>query len=559
VTFTLKTKMLLAVFTLAALSIILSAIGVSSLGLIEEKDNAIVIAEREQDLATNSRSHTVAWFRNVEFLTVSDLSPARLADARKHAGEAQRALERDLTALSGLVHDDASRQDIQSALRTIGEYRQIQAKVDSLYDQKKYGEVEKIILDSSPICERIENELERILERNDRQQADTLKAATDTIHQGRGLLLTLAVIGNLVVVGASLWLIVFGVSRPLEGITGAIGAVAGGNLSVDVPGLGRADEIGQLASALETFKQNGQERRRMLAEQERQKAEAEAEKHQVLNRLADQFESGVRGVVSAVSAASSQLQSNAQSLSATADQANRQATAVAAAADQATTNVQTVAAATEELSSSVNEISRQVSESSRIASSAVEEANRTNTTIAGLSEAAQKIGEVVGLINNIASQTNLLALNATIEAARAGEAGKGFAVVASEVKNLANQTAKATEDIQSQVAGMQSVTGNAVEAIKGIGNTIRHMSEITTTIASAVEEQGAATREIARNVQEAATGTRTVSGTIAEVTRAASETGQMADSVLHAASALSSQADTLRREVDGFISRVRSA
>jgi len=221
--------------------------------------------------------------------------------------------------------------------------------------------------------------------------------------------------------------------------------------------------------------------------------------------------------------------------------------------------VQTVAAATEELSSSVNEISRQVSESSRIANVAVDEANKTNITVAGLSDAAQKIGEVVGLINNIASQTNLLALNATIEAARAGEAGKGFAVVASEVKNLANQTAKATEDIQGQVGQMQSVTGTAVDAIKGITGTIQRMSEITTTIASAVEEQGAATREIARNVQQASTGTREVSSNIGGVTQAAGETGHMAGSVLGATKELSRQTDRLRQEVDAFVRRVRTS
>ncbi|CAK0740848.1 methyl-accepting chemotaxis protein [Azospirillaceae bacterium] len=264
-------------------------------------------------------------------------------------------------------------------------------------------------------------------------------------------------------------------------------------------------------------------------------------------------------MVSGVATAATQMQSDAQSLTATAEQTNRQSAAVAGAAEQASSNVQTVAAATEELTASVGEIGRQVTESARIAGTAVEEANRTNATVASLADAAQKIGDIVQLINSIASQTNLLALNATIEAARAGDAGKGFAVVASEVKNLASQTAKATEDIQGQVMQMQTVTGTAVDAIKGITGTIRRMSEIATTIATSVEQQGAATHEIARNVEQASQGTREVSGHIGGVTQAAGATGRMACQTLSAAQNLNQQAARLRSEVDGFVSRVRAA
>jgi methyl-accepting chemotaxis protein len=315
------------------------------------------------------------------------------------------------------------------------------------------------------------------------------------------------------------------------------------------------------------FTQNHQTRLEMIAAREeaerigtiqRQTQErAEEEKRRAMTQLADGFEAGVKGVVSAVSAAARQLQGTAQHMSANADQTNQQCTTVSAAADQASANVQTVASATEELSSSIAEISRQVSDSTRFATAAVEEANRTNATVAGLQEAAQKIGEVVQLINSIASQTNLLALNATIEAARAGEAGKGFAVVASEVKNLANQTAKATEDIQSQVGQMQGVTGATVDAIKNITGTISRMSEISTTIAAAVEEQGAATREIARNVQEASKGTQEVSSNISGVARAAHETGVGATDTLAAVKALNQNAASLGHEVDRFIATIR--
>jgi len=253
------------------------------------------------------------------------------------------------------------------------------------------------------------------------------------------------------------------------------------------------------------------------------------------------------------------MQKTATGLTATAEETSRQATAVAAASEQASTNVQTVATAAEELASSIAEIGRQVGESTRITSQAVQETERTNSQIQGLADAAQRIGDVVKLINDIAGQTNLLALNATIEAARAGEAGKGFAVVASEVKSLANQTAKATEEISSKIAEMQAATHDSVAAVKAIGQTIGRVNEIATTIASAVEEQGAATKEIARNVQQAAAGTTEVSSTISGVNSAANDTGTAANAVLAASTELTRQSESLRHEVEAFFSQVRAA
>ena len=258
-------------------------------------------------------------------------------------------------------------------------------------------------------------------------------------------------------------------------------------------------------------------------------------------------------VVDIVSSSSAELQATAESMAATAEETSRQSEAVAAAAEEATTNVQTVAAAAEQMAKSVEEIGRQVAQSSIVAGRAVDEANRTNTTVESLAEAAQKIGEVVELISDIASQTNLLALNATIEAARAGDAGKGFAVVASEVKSLANQTAKATEDIAAQISGMQEATSGTVESIKGISSTIGEISEIANAIAAAVEEQSAATQEISRNVQEAATGTQDVSSNITSVNEAAIETGKSAGGVLEAAQELSTQGEKLRTEIEKFM------
>ncbi len=366
-------------------------------------------------------------------------------------------------------------------------------------------------------------------------------------------------VGGLIVGLLLAWTVTKSITVPVKEMTSTMAMLAQGNLQVDVPALENRDEIGEMAQAVQVFKNNAIEVERLKSEQIAQECRAAEEKKRSMNQLADGFESSVKHVVSAVSSAARQLQHTAQSMSANADQTNRQCTVVAAAAEQASANVQTVASATEELTSSINEISRQVSESTKIGSNAVEEADRANATVNGLSEAAQKIGEVVNLINNIASQTNLLALNATIEAARAGEAGKGFAVVASEVKNLANQTAKATEEIQAQVGQMQSVTGSTVDAIKSITGTIRRMSEIATTIASAVEEQGAATREIARNVSEASKGTQEVSSNISGVAQAAGETGRGAGETLSAADNLSTQSENLSLEVERFISKVRQA
>jgi len=284
---------------------------------------------------------------------------------------------------------------------------------------------------------------------------------------------------------------------------------------------------------------------------------AREDRQKAINDLADRFESGVMNVVQVVSASASEMQTTAQSLSSAAHQSRGQATMVAAAAEQATTNVQTVATAAEELSSSINEIARQVGGAAQISATAVAEAERTNSLIQGLSTAASRIGEVVKLINDIASQTNLLALNATIEAARAGEAGKGFAVVANEVKTLANQTARATDDIGKQVSTVQAETERAVDGIGRISVVIEQMRDISSNIASAVEEQGAATREIARNIAQAATGTHDVSNNIAGVTQAATDTGVSAEQVLASANDLANNSVLLRRQVTSFIESVR--
>ena len=362
--------------------------------------------------------------------------------------------------------------------------------------------------------------------------------------------------GAIAVIG---FLLARSVSKPVVDMTGSMKRLASGDLEAEIPAQGRADEIGEMAAAVQVFKDNAVEKVRLEAEQAEKERQAEEEKKAMMNALADDFQASVGGVVQQVSSAATQMQSSSESMSATAEETTQQSSAVAAASEQASANVQTVATAAEELSSSIAEISRQVAQSSEMASNAVQQASDTNAKIQGLAEAAQKIGEVVELITDIAEQTNLLALNATIEAARAGDAGKGFAVVASEVKNLANQTAKATDEISSQISGVQASTEEAVGAIEAIGKTIGEIDEIAAGIASAVEEQGAATQEIARNVEQAATGTQEVSSNIGGVSQAANDTGAAATQIRDASSALSEQSERLRGEVDKFLEQVRAA
>lgn len=349
------------------------------------------------------------------------------------------------------------------------------------------------------------------------------------------------------------------ISKPVIGMTAAMAKLAGGDLNAEIPARYRRDEIGQMAGAVQVFKDSMTETERLRAETERLKKQGEIDKLAAMNKLADEFEASIRGVVNGVASAATELQATAQAMAATAEETNAQATTVAAASEQASNNVQTVATASEELSSSISEIGRQVGESNTITRKAVEQAERTSAQIITLAEAAQKIGDVVQLINDIAAQTNLLALNATIEAARAGDAGKGFAVVASEVKNLATQTARATEEITGKIAEMQGATRDSTTAIQSITETISKIDEISTAIAAAIEQQGAATAEISSNVLQAARGTQDVSSSIVNVTQAASETGAAAEQMLSSAGDLSKQGETLREKVDMFVARVRAA
>ena len=373
---------------------------------------------------------------------------------------------------------------------------------------------------------------------------------------------------NALVIGAAVALVlivtcvfsIFTIAKPIQALTRAMRELANGNFSVVLPGLGRKDEVGDIAGAVEQFKVKAEQKARDEAEAKIRQDKIAAEQRKAdMHRLADQFEAAVGEIVETVSSASTELEASAQTLTSTAERGQEVATAVAAASEEASTNVQSVASATEELSSSITEISRQVQESARMAGDAVGQARSTTDRVSELSKAATRIGDVVELINTIAGQTNLLALNATIEAARAGDAGRGFAVVASEVKALAEQTAKATGEIGQQISGIQSATQESVGAIKDISGTIEKLSEISSAIAAAVEEQGAATQEISRNVQQASQGTQQVSANITGVQRGATETGSASSQVLSAAQLLSSDSNRLKLEVGKFLNSVRAA
>ena len=558
-------KILVLVILMSAVTAVISVMGVRALTTLDRDAGEIEQAGREA--LTGARANrNVVGLNRAEYYIAADPSRAGLSEAEKEVAAQRRELEQRLTVLKKTA--DTRQAELLSVID--GAYASYLKELDdtivqarNVGDQISMDAARKTVLDSVTTSRTAANQLQAAINAYNRYTDDKASAvsqnASINAQSVHNMLIAVAVLGILSGIVVGLLIARYGISRPISASVTSLRGLADGNLNVDIYGVGRKDEIGDIAGTMQVFKENLQRARTMEEEAKQAEQRAMAEKKRAMNELADNFEASVQGVVSTVSSSATQLQGNAQSMSSIAEETTRQASSVAAATEQASSNVQTVASAAEELSSSIAEIARQVESAAHISRTAVDEAQRTNATVESLAQAAEKIGSVVLLIQQIASQTNLLALNATIEAARAGEAGKGFAVVASEVKSLANQTGRATEEIASQIQAIQKETQGAVSAIRGIADTVLQVNQIAATIASAVEEQTAATGEISRNVQQAAQGTSEVSRSIVGVNEASNQAGQSASEVLRAASNLGLQAQTLQSSVDEFVKRIRTA
>jgi len=527
-----------------------------------------VSAERRQllkDMADTRTALAMAAANLRAFLLTGEAEMKRLfQDRLAESGRAAAAVTRSEALMS-----EQQRADWRAASRLLTEFGPITTRMIQIRESAEWNmPVHLLLTEAAPVAGQLIDILYGPLAADGtrsggmkgRQQA-MLTEDTQAVHAEMTFLDMLEI--GLLAVGLALAALIMvlmnrGVVKPIVSMTNAMRQLATGDTTVEIPAVGQQDEVGQMAGAVQVFKDNRIEADRLAEAQRTEQAQKER-RTALVNDLTRQFEAQVGSLVGQVSAAATELQATAGSMTGTAESTTRQATTVAAAAEEASVNVQTVAASAEELAASIAEIARQVGQSAQVAGRAVEDARRTDSVVRALADSAQKIGEVVGLISDIAGQTNLLALNATIEAARAGDAGKGFAVVASEVKNLASQTARATEDISKQIAQIQGATKEAVASIEGIGTTIAEVSQIAAAIAAAVDEQGAATQEIARNVQQAAAGTQEVTTNIAGVSEDANNTGAAATQVLGAAGELSRQAEQLSAEVGRFISGVKAA
>jgi methyl-accepting chemotaxis protein len=557
-------KISLIIGLLAVVTFVIVLLGLQSLTTLAKGAVDVDVADT-QALTGARASANILQLNRAEYRIVANPSAEEIKAAEEVIRTATKSAEERL----GLLKKDADSEQARMLAEVEKAHRAYTAELEAtlvaarrLGSQVTMGEAQKALNKEAESSRVAGDKLYALLrELNEYSDKKATRIAGEVGAVSERTKLLMIVIGAVGVIGGAIIGYVVsrvGISRPVERSVDCVRKLATGDTALDIYGLGRKDEIGDIASALEVFKQNKIAADRLASEQELERVAKEKRAAQ-LDTLTRSFEAKVGELVQSVSSAATEMEVTAQSMSTTAEQTNHQSMAVASAAEEASTNVQTVAAAAEELSSSIGEIGRQVAKSTQIAERAVADAGRTNDVVQGLVSGAQKIGDVVKLINDIAGQTNLLALNATIEAARAGEAGKGFAVVASEVKALANQTGKATEEISGQITQIQSATYQAAESIQNIGRTIEEISQIAATIAAAVEEQGAATQEIARNVQQAAAGTQEVTSNISGVKEAATTTGAAASQVLSAAGALSEQSERLTQEVNHFLGEVKAA
>jgi methyl-accepting chemotaxis protein len=562
--FRILTKILVIVFLMSGVAATIAYLGAGALKSLNSTAERINANAQGSVLAARMNVALVAINRAELNLAADPRPEARARIAGEIASQTKLFRERfsklrEMGNSATKAHDAAIQQGWTTYERNLENTYKVADSVKNFQMTDEMKRLQDAVANSTRAAEQLRGELRLLNEAFDKRMSELTHSAAEEYHSVSQEMVVVAIVGIVFGVAIGFFIGQFGIASPMRALVGLLQRLAKGD-DVEISGTERGDEIGQTARAVNGIKE-------MLADRAKRDAEEkEARDHATtvarkadMHRIADEFQSAVGEIVETVSSASTELEAAAGTLTKTAETTQALSGAVAAASEEASTNVQSVASATEEMSSSVNEISRQVQESAKIAGEAVKQAQETDARINELSQAAGRIGDVVKLITAIAEQTNLLALNATIEAARAGDAGRGFAVVASEVKQLASQTAKATEEISAQIAGMQTATQDSVAAIKTIGGTIGRISEIASTIAAAVEEQGAATQEIARNVGEAAKGTAMVASNITDVNRGAGETGSASSQVLSSAQSLSSESNHLKLEVDKFLSTVRAA
>ncbi|HVO01110.1 MAG TPA: methyl-accepting chemotaxis protein [Candidatus Cybelea sp.] len=557
-------KLLALVGLMSVVIAVVAAVGIHGISAFDAETDQV--AATGSDSALGERIHRdVLALNRAEFRAAADPSTASLADIL-HEVDARKA------ALVAEVADAQKSADAEQAdklAKVAAAVKVYLPELDKTLAKAKEagGEVQvdaarqKIIdaaLQSRDEADALGAAVEDYAKVSNTEMDSEVDTAAKLSDELQGIMLSTAVIGVLGGIALGYLLASYAIARPIVTSVARLKLLSEGDTDTAIAGLGRKDEIGDIAATMQVFKENLVRNREMQAREMAEQV-ARARRAQAIETLTENFDRAATQVLRTVSDAATELQTTATSMTATAEETARQATVVASASEETTASVQTVAASTEELTASIHEIGGQVSNQTSIVGEAVAQANETNGKVQGLADAAQKIGDVVRIISEIAGQTNLLALNATIEAARAGEAGKGFAVVASEVKTLATQTAKATDEITGQVRAIQDATTTSAEAIQSIGVTINKVNEISGAIAAAVEEQGAATQEIARSVQQAAQGTQEVATNIVSVTAAAEHTGAAAAQVLQASTELAKQATVMREEVERYISGVRAA
>ncbi len=546
-----------AVAVILTTAIILAALAFSNFAAMNAATKEVEASGDRVEASGRATANLLSYARAIEFLPI-EMPVAQRAGFESAADDELRRFQNRLNQLEQTSRAAAGRTDVQQMRTLLAQYQEQATKIRQLSRDGAYDDAGKVAFTAATVIGQIRDVMRGLEQRAQARRHEAVKEASAAYSRATWVMSAALVGGSILGLSLTAFIVIGFITRPLSAMTGAMLRVADGDTTVVVPALGQKDEIGKLAGALETFKANLIESRRLAAEQEAERA-AKERRANVVAAAVSEFEKSVSEVVTTVTSASTELEAAAGTLTSTAEATQQKSGMVAAASEQASGNVQAVAAATDEMTSSIHEIARQVQHSTEKARLAVADVKATDAKVTELLEAAGRIGDVVKLITAVAEQTNLLALNATIEAARAGEAGKGFAVVASEVKALAGQTAKATDAIGAQIAAMQQATREAANSIQAIGSTIVEVSDIATAIAAAVEEQGVATQEISRNVQEAAKGTVEVASSIVEVNQGAVETGSASAQVLAASQELSQQGDRLKAQVDAFLATVRAA